>query len=193
MTFYFFGALTLSLAAFHLLTACDQTENLNTTVITASGNTTSLIGTWETRCFHYDSVWDGRDKIIQQNFYKKGDSLILKRVILNFDSTNNSCTTATLSPNYTYDVSISSTTTSIAGWENSIAPFAQDQSGIRLSYTAEFTPLTGTLTHINDTPTSENTSSSGYIIDDTGPTEVMYKIQELGLFYGVTDNPYFKK
>jgi len=178
-----------------LFAGCDQSEDIESSVITTTGNKISLIGTWETDCHHNNnSVWDSKDKIIQKKYYSQNDSVNLELIIFNFDSSDDSCTGSAYSTRYTYSLVISSVIETISSWGSSLAPLTQDQSGNRISYNAEFTPLIRTLTAINGSPTSlVETHDSGFIIDDTGVIPVMYKIQFLGQYYGITENPYFKQ
>jgi len=176
-----------------LLTGCDQADD-SSSVVTISGDNINLTGTWETLCFNTDSIWDYQDKIQQQIYTSSKNSITLKDNIYNFDSSDGSCSNPTHTSIFTHEIEITNTTAFISGWGSSIAPLTQNQSGDRISYTAEFTPLTFILTTINGSPVNSGvTANSGFVVDDTGLTPVMYKIQEIGQYYGMTENPYYKK
>ncbi len=149
-------------------------------IVTVSGSTVDLTGTWKTECYTSNSgTADAAD--VQENIIFSSTGTV-EYARNSFTSVDASCSSGqSLTQGYSATVAAQSTL-AIAGWEDGMtqttpAPTAQDSSA--LSDNESFTDLMYTLTILGNMGNFLRVGDRiqmGYVVDDTGSDQILYRV-----------------
>ncbi len=149
-------------------------------VITVSGGTLDLTGTWKTECYTSNSGTTNAEDVQESIVFSSAGTAEYSSN--SFTSTDASCSSGqSLTRGYTANVAVQGTL-AVEGWEdgmNAATTPATAQDSSALSNNESFTDLMFTLTilgNMGDFLRVGDKVQMGYIVDDTGSDNILYRV-----------------